>query len=165
VKTNPDPVIPPPALQPVKGKGTYATVRNGDTVAKLAADHYGRVDDNILSIVRKANPNIPSIDVVKTGQKVFLPKLASVSAAGSQVLYSVSVSSYHSMAEAKAVFSDLLARGYDATIYPYLDESRNTWYRITIGTFNSRQEAVTYTLKLKDSGFPYAKPVKISMED
>ena len=82
-----------------------------------------------------------------------------------RVLYSVSVASYHSVAEAKAVFLDLLNKGYEATIYPYLDEQGNTWYRITIGTFDSRTNAIGYSGELKEKGFFYAKPVKISMED
>jgi phage tail protein X len=141
------------------------TVRAGDTVAKLAADHYGKVDDGILLAIRKANPGIPNIDIVQVGQKVNLPPLDRMGQAALQVLYSVSVSSYHSMNEAKAVFSDLLARGYQTTIYPYLGDNNKTWYRITIGTFTSKQDAIDYTRKLRDSGFPYAKPVKISMED
>lgn len=165
VDTRPDPIIPPPTVQQVKDGGTVVTVGSGDTVAKLAADFYGKVDDRILKAVQQANPRISDLDIVHKGQKVTLPQLSDAGGPASQVLYSVSVSSYHSIHEAKAVFSDLLSRGYQATIYPYLDEGDKTWYRITIGTFNSRQEAIDYTGKLRDAGFPYAKPVKISMED
>jgi type II secretory pathway predicted ATPase ExeA/phage tail protein X len=164
-KVQSDPVIPPPSVQPGKAGTKVVTVRSGDTVAKLAADHYGMVDDGILLVVRKANPGIPNIDIVQVGQKVNLPPLDRMGQAALQVLYSVSVSSYHSIQEAKAVFTDLLAKGYQTTIYPYLGDNDKTWYRITIGTFTSRQDAVDYTRKLRNSGFPYAKPVKISMED
>lgn len=161
----PDPIIPPPTEQPARDRGTVVTVGNGDTVAQIAADFYGKVDDGILKAVRQANPGISDLDVVHKGQKVTLPSLTESGGTASKVLYSVSVSSYHSIHEAKAVFSDLLSKGYQATIYPYLDEEDKTWYRITIGTFNSRQEAIDYTGKLRGAGFPYAKPVKISMED
>jgi type II secretory pathway predicted ATPase ExeA/phage tail protein X len=165
VKTRPDPVIPPPTVQPAGHSGTVVTVNEGDTVAKLAADFYGKVDDHILKAVKKANPDLTNVDMVHKGEKISLPPLASTGRTASQVLYSVSVSSYHSMYEAKEVFSDLISKGYQTTIYPYLDDTNNTWYRITIGTFNSRNEAINYTRKLRDAGFPYAKPVKISMED
>ena len=51
------------------------TVGPGDTVAKLAARHYGRVDSGILDIVRKANSNLGNIDLIYEGQKINLPAI------------------------------------------------------------------------------------------
>lgn len=163
-KDKAQPVIPPSLEKPAsnKTKGTVVTINEGDTVAKLAADFYGRIDEGILKAVKAANPDLPNMDLVYKGQRINLPQLG-VSA--EQVLYSVSVASYHSMNEAKAVFSDLITKGYQATIYPYLDSQQKSWYRITIGTFTSRQDAIDYTKQLRSSGFPDAKPVKISMEE
>lgn len=162
-KPGSEPVIPQTIEQAPAPKlqGTVVTVNYGDTVAKLAAEHYGRVDDRILKAVKEANPGLPNMDLVYKGQKISLPQLG----AGGQVLYSASVASYHSMDEAKAVFSDLSNKGYKATIYPYMDDQENTWYRITIGTFSSRQDAILYSKQLREKGFPFAKPVKISMEE
>ncbi len=162
-KTPPEPAIPPTIREegPAR-KGAVLTIREGDTVAKLAADYYGRVDPQILKTIKAANPEISSIDRVHRGQKIFLPKLKAQS---QQVLYSVSVASYHSIDEAKAVFSELIGSGYQAVIYPYLDEGQKNWYRVTLGTFSSRQEAIEYARQLQNKGFPYAKPVKISMEE
>jgi hypothetical protein len=42
--------------------GTTVTVGDGDTVAQLAAMHYGKVDADILQAVRKANPSINNIE-------------------------------------------------------------------------------------------------------
>jgi len=160
-KTEPRPVIPPTVERPLKQRGKVVTVSSGDTVAKLAAEYYGRVDERILKAVKEANPGLSNIDLVYKGQKISLPQLE----AGQRVLYSASVASYHSMDEARAVFSDLTSKGYKATIYPYMDDKENTWYRITIGAFTSRQDAILYSKQLREKGFPFAKPVKISMEE
>ena len=69
------------------------------------------------------------------------------------------------MEEAKAVFKDLVSTGFDATLYPYMSTEGKTWYRITIGTFESEDEAIVFANKLKGKGFLYAKPVKITLED
>ncbi|MBN2298574.1 MAG: AAA family ATPase [Deltaproteobacteria bacterium] len=159
--TRNDPPIPPSMNEPEQEKGRLVTVSVGDTIAELAADYYGRVDAGILQSIRAANPDLANIDLIYEGQEIFMPAVQTVP----RVLYSVSVASYHSVAEAKAVFLDLLNKGYQATIYPYLDTQGNTWYRITIGTFDSRSDAIGYAVELKDKGFFYAKPVKISMED
>ncbi|HHO76354.1 MAG TPA: hypothetical protein ENN05_07980 [Deltaproteobacteria bacterium] len=156
-----DPPIPVSMNEPELEKGRIVTVSVGDTIAELAADYYGRVDAGILQSIRMANPDLSNIDLIYEGQEIIMPAVQTVP----RVLYSVSVASYHSVAEAKAVFLDLLNKGYQATIYPYLDAQRNTWYRITIGTFDSRGDAIGYAGELRDKGFLYAKPVKISMED
>jgi len=155
------PPIPPPLIESQMPKGKLITVNTGDTVAELAADYYGRVDAGILDTIKDANPDLEDINLIYKGQELLMPYIESVPS----VLYSVSVASYHSITEAKAVFIDLLKRGFDATIYPYVDTRENAWYRITIGTFNSRRDAIDYSGDLKDKGFFYAKPVKISMEE
>lgn len=151
----------PPPVEPVRPQGTVVTVVSGDTVAQLAADYYGRFDSEILRAVKQANPDLRNVDLIYEGQKIFLPQVN----IAPQVLYSVSVASYHSMNEAKTVFLDLVGKGYQATIYPYLDDNGNTWYRITIGTFTARQDAINYSRELLDKGFFYAKPVKVSTEE
>lgn len=154
-------VIPPPLMEPEMPQGTVVVVVPGDTIAQIAADYYGRFDSEILRAVKQANPDLRNVDLIYEGQKIFLPQVN----IAHQVIYSVSVASYHSMNEAKAVFLDLIGKGYQATIYPYLDDNTNTWYRITIGTFMARQDAIDYSKELLDKGFFYAKPVKVSTEE
>ena len=151
----------PPSLNEIQRNiGATVTIGTGDTIAKLAAKHYGRVDTDILQAVRKANPSINNINLVYEGQKVYLPNIQNTA----RVMYTVSVASYHSINEATAVFVDLVKQGFQATIYPYLDSQGNTWYRITIGTFANQDDAKKYGQQLKAKGFFYAKPVKVSLE-
>jgi general secretion pathway protein A len=154
------PPVPPSLTGLQKNSGTMVTIGAGDTIAQLAAVHYGRVDADILQAVRKANPSINNIDLVYEGQKVYLPNLQDTA----RVMFTVSVASYHSVHEATAVFVDLVKQGFQATIYPYLDSQGNTWYRITIGTFANQDDAKNYAQQLKAKGFFYAKPVKVSLE-
>lgn len=156
------PILPsPPPAQAKNLHGTVVTVKAGDTVAKLAAEYYGWIDIGILQAVKNANPEIPNIDLIHRGQKISLPQLS----IAPHVLFSVSIESYNSMDDAKTSFTGLIGKGYQATIYPYLDNQEKTMYRVTIGTFTSRQEAIEYARQLQAKGFPYAKPVKISMEE
>jgi phage tail protein X len=152
--------VPPSFNEIQRNIGTTVTIGAGDTIAQLAAKHYGRVETDILQAVRKANPSINNIDLVYEGQKVYLPNMQDTT----RVMYTVSVASYHSVHEATAVFVDLVKQGFQATIYPYLDSHGNTWYRITIGTFANQDDAKKYTQQLKTKGFFYAKPVKVSLE-
>ncbi len=136
------------------------TVGKGDTVARLAARHYGRVNTEILDLVGRANRDLGNIDLIYEGQKIYLPPLGNAV----RVMFTVSVASYHSINEATAVFLELVKKGFQATIYPYLDSQENTLYRVTIGTFSSLDKADEYARQLKDQGFLYARSLKVSVE-
>jgi general secretion pathway protein A len=152
--------VPPTMGEQKQTIGVTIAVGPGDTVAKLAARHYGRVDSGILAIVRKANSNLGNIDLIYEGQKINLPPITDTA----RVMFTVSVASYHSINEATAVFLDLVKKGFKATIYPHLDTQGNTWYRVTIGTFKEQDKADVYAQQLKTQGFLYAKFVKVSVE-
>lgn len=146
--------------EPTQDGGVTVTVGSGDTVARLAARHYGRVDAKILDLIGRANRGLNNINLIHEGQRIYLPPLSDTA----RVTYTVSVASYHSINEATAVFLDLVKKGFQATIYPHLDSQGNTWYRVTIGTFPNKGKADEYAGQLKDQGFLYAKSLKVSVE-
>lgn len=140
--------------------GITTVVGSGDTVAKIAARHYGRVDPGILDLIRKSNGNLGNMDLIFEGQKIYLPPVADTR----RVLFTVSVASYQSINDATAVFLDLVRKGFKPTIYPFIDSRGNTWYRVTMGAFQDKNEAEVYLRQLKTRGFTYAKTVKVSLE-
>ncbi len=152
--------VPPAFGDQKQTTGVTMKVGPGDTVAKLAARHYGRIDSGILDMVRKANSDLGNIDLIFEGQRIKLPAITDTA----RVMFTVSVASYHSIDEATAVFLDLVKKGFKATIYPHLDTQGNTWYRVTIGTFREQDKAEVYARQLKTQGFLYAKSVKVSVE-
>jgi len=155
------PPIPPAMIEQEKSTGVWITVKEGDTLAGIAIIHYGKVSDKILMDIKEANPAIEDVDIIHEEQKIFIPNISGLTS----TLYSVSVASYYSIEEAKAVFDDLINRGFNATIYPCIDSKGRNRYKLTIGVFGSKQEAISYSKILEEMGFLYVKPVKISMED
>ncbi len=143
-----------------KTMGITTVVGSGDTVAKLAARHYGRVDSVILDHIRRANGDLGNIDLIYEGQKIYLPPITDTA----RILYTVSVASYQSISDASAVFLDLVKKGFKPTIYPYLDTRGNTWYRVTMGAFQNENKADNYAQQLKNRGFSFARPVKVNVE-
>ena len=51
-------------------------VKNGDTLAELAISVYGHVNDNILKLIKKFNPEIKDIDLIEKNQKIVFPPLS-----------------------------------------------------------------------------------------
>ncbi|MHC1725257.1 MAG: AAA family ATPase [Syntrophobacteraceae bacterium] len=51
------------------------TVKKGDSIFKLLADMYGRVDQRLVKSFKDLNPQIQDIDKVKVGEEILLPKM------------------------------------------------------------------------------------------
>ena len=49
------------------------TVKANDSLSGIITKRYGKVDDEILALIRKANPQINSIDHIEVGWKIVLP--------------------------------------------------------------------------------------------
>ncbi|HOM29806.1 MAG TPA: AAA family ATPase [Deltaproteobacteria bacterium] len=150
-RTGPGPTPAPQAWR--TGGARSVVVGPGDTLAKIAARHYGRVDAGILRLLAQANRDIRDINLVYEGQRIILPPVSSQA----RELYTVSVAAYRLIDEATPVFLDLVKRGYPATIYAVKDADGKVWYRVSIGTFTSVEEANGYAGRLRAEGFRFAK--------
>jgi len=136
-------------------------VRVGDTLAKLAMEHYGRADGEILGRIKEQNPHIRNINMIDVGQTISFPPLTSDPLAGS---FTIHVASYKPLRVAQEKFSTLLANDYEAYLIPVIIPSKGTLYRITIGNFPSMEKAEAYASELlKKPEFEYARVVAVEM--
>ena len=64
-------------FSPEKNKELFQTVivKDGDTLAQLAIDFYGRADEDILKLIRLHNTKIRNINIIRVGQKLIFPPL------------------------------------------------------------------------------------------
>jgi len=66
----PEPAVQPPAASAGTGKGQQYTIRPGDTLGRLAREHYGNA--MLWTIIVEAN-NIKNPDLIYPGQVFFIP--------------------------------------------------------------------------------------------
>ena len=51
------------------------TVKERDTLRKIALMRYGRADSEVIGLIQKANPKIKDINYIIIGQEIVLPEL------------------------------------------------------------------------------------------
>ncbi len=147
---------------PLNG-GEEITVKEGDYLAKIAMNVYGRADRDILEMVKKHNPQIRDINSISVGQVIVFPDLSRPS---QEKIYTVHVASYRPGRAAQEAFRSLLEAGYDVFIVPFTSPQKQLIYRITIGNFKDEEGAKAYAGELlTKTEFDYANAVKLEMSD
>lgn len=160
----PSEAAPPPiqAEAPAAVKepmGRIVVVKSGDTLTGLAAEIYGWTDRNVVQLLERSNPSIKDIDRIEVGQKILFPPLPD-SRVGPT--FTVHVATFKPLGFARKLFERLMAEGHEAYIIPVNDLGQGKAFRVTLGNFDSLEEAEGYAAKvLKEGISDYARAVRV----
>ena len=132
------------------------TKRN-DFITSLALREYGILNNTILDIIKRANPEIKDLNQISTGQKINLPPLDmdSIIVESSKGVYSIhliTLRTFDAVRNYTNKFADEKSR---ISISPVNIAGSKPWYRITMGDFASREEAVEIAQSIQSGTLPY----------
>ena len=145
----------------VDDKETWKTfiVKEGDTLLRLVTTVYGWADANNLKLVRKYNPQIEDIDRIAVGQKIIFPPLPALNPGPT---FTVHIGSFRSLEGTRDLFQKSMREGYEVYILPSYDLRNGKVFRVTLGNFNSRQEAEDFAATVLDKGVSgYARVIHL----
>ncbi|MDY6971064.1 MAG: AAA family ATPase [Thermodesulfobacteriota bacterium] len=137
------------------------TVKRNEWLSDISLKRYGKVNDQILAFIQRANPHIKDTDYIEVGWKIVLPDFNQGSPAND--LYSVHIASLREFSDAYTLFSNLAREGYEVYLIPISIPKRGHWYRVSVGKFEGEKAALEYAKGLLASrSFQYAKPMHIA---
>jgi len=145
----------------VDDKETWKTfiVKEGDTLLRLVTTVYGWADANNLKLVRKYNPQIEDIDRIAVGQKIIFPPLPALNPGPT---FTVHIGSFRSLEGTRDLFQKSMREGYEVYILPSYDLRNGKVFRVTLGNFNSRQEAEDFAATVLKGGLSdYARVIHL----
>ena len=136
-----------------RGKANYSIVitKQGDILSKIIYKEYGFINDNIYEMIKSANPEIQDIDQIKIDQTIVLPKLD----IDSQIvelapdIYSFHIASFRSYSRVKNYLTNLIENNYPIYVIPVKGFGKTTWYRIMVGQFTKRDDAIKFAKTIK----------------
>jgi cell division septation protein DedD len=70
--------------------------------------------------------------------------------------YTVNIASFRDKGNADRLMKELEEKGYEAFIEKVNIAQKGTWYRVAMGRFSSREEALTFAQGLKEKGISYS---------
>ena len=134
----------------------FIETKNGTNIYDILVREYGLVNQGLLQKIKNANPNFSETRLLRAGEKIFLPALAEPNAANLK-RYAVHVFSYRKYQAALDQYSALKQKGYDAALISVRIPNEGQFYKITVGSFHSKNQAERFRRNLlKQTNFNYA---------
>jgi hypothetical protein len=141
---------PAATLAPVErgAKAREVVVAPGEVFSAVIARNYGRAELTLIDVVKSANPDVTSIDVLRPGQRLKLPvyepgKLVEKADGGRYRLHLMTTWENQDQALQK-LRSAVAKLGRQVTVVPINMTQHETAYRVLVGDFGDRREAEAF---------------------
>jgi phage tail protein X len=152
-----------------RGKAEFeeiVTVKAGENIFALCRRYYGLTNATLMDIVLDFNPGLENAHFIRVNQKIKLPRMTE-----ELLILENSDQTYHIHAgtfadpDASRRYSDVSAlRGKDIEVIPRKVSPGDTWYRVVIGRFDNREEALKMIRLLKGRGLVPSSRVESDKE-
>jgi len=160
----PDRVNPaPPSIEAV-----HRTVLEdeGGSLYFLALNYYKKANETLYELILQANPSIEDVRNIDDRQEIIVPVITAESyikkIPGGD--YRVYIGTFTSYARAAAYSQKVDSAKKLVFIDPHEFSSQETWYRLTVGDFKDKEEALKMVSLLEEKGIIYIPPELDVME-
>ena len=140
-----------------RGKAEFeeiVTVKAGETVFELCRRYYGLTNATLMDIVLDFNPGLENANVIRVNQKIKLPRMKEelLILENPDQTYQIHAGTYANP-DASRWYSNVSAlKEKEVKVIPRKVSPGNTWYRVVIGQFDNRDEALKMIRLLKGRG-------------
>jgi hypothetical protein len=157
----PEPEEPAPADTEAPGDARSVVLKEaGGSLYFIALQQYGKADETIFDLILQENPSIGDVRKIDDRQKIVVPHITAESyiAGSAQDGYSIHVGTYETAEWADIYGARVKSADKRVFVEPRQFSSQDTWFRLLIGHFNSREEARQTVIALVKRGLIYLPP-------
>lgn len=128
------------------------SVKTGESISILAKKYYGRSNITRCDLILNANPDIADANIIAVNQNVRIPKIAAdcLVVQLSDRTYKIHVGTFGNPQFAELYRNDPSLAGKAVEIVARKAAPGETWYRVLVGKFNNKEEALKMIYVLKD---------------
>jgi phage tail protein X len=165
------PPVASPALQqpeltastvvpPQEDARTVVLKEEGGSLYFIAMRHYGKADETIYDLILQANPAIVDVRKIDDQQKIVVPSITAESYVKGSVQdgYRIHVGTYETAQWADIYGARVKSAEKRIIVEPQQYSSRDTWYRLMLGDFTHKEEALQTVRALAKKGMIYMPP-------
>jgi phage tail protein X len=167
------PVLAPPAVPPLAPEEpapadisagqdvrTVMLQEGGGSLYFIAQKHYGKANETIFDLILQANPSIADVRKIDDRQNIVLPPITAESYVQGNARdgYRIHVGTYDTAQWADMYGSRVKHTDKQVVVEPRQFSSQDTWYRLLIGDFNRKEEALQTVSALVKRGLIFLPP-------
>jgi type II secretory pathway predicted ATPase ExeA/phage tail protein X len=129
-------------------------IRKGQTVSQLTQKYYGRVDLTLIDFLLDLNPEITNVHLIMVDQEIKIPHITKelLVIRSPDRTYEIHAGTFETPDPAKFYNDEPALKGKKIEILPRKVSPRETWYRVVIGRFDNKDEALKMISLLKEKG-------------
>ena len=143
---------PHPVLKEER-KEEIVTVKEGQTISSLAEEFYSTLNPALITFILDFNPEVTNADFITVGQKIRVPKPTEESLIlMADQTYKIHVGTFVTPESQTLYRNEPALKGKEIEILPRKVSPKTTWYRIVIGKFDYKEEALRTAGLLKEKG-------------
>jgi hypothetical protein len=133
---------------------------NGGSFYSLARKHYQKANETIFDLIVQANPTITNVRRISDRKKITLPVITSESylEKTDDGTYQVYIGTFETYVLATAYSKKVDKQGKLFSIKAHQFSPQDTWYRLTMGDYNNKRDALETAKLLKEAGLIYISP-------
>ena len=149
-----------PAISRKESPHTAVFKEEGGSLYALALKHYRKANETIFDLILSANPDITDVRKIGDGQHITLPVItpASYVTRLSDGGYRVHIGTFETFESAVIYSKKISTTKKLLAIESHEFSSRDTWYRLTLGDYSNREEALQAAVLLKEKALIYIPP-------
>jgi len=132
----------------------------GGSLYFIALKHYGKADETIYDLILQANPAITDVRQIDDQQKIVVPSITAESYVKGSVQegYRIHVGTYETAQWADIYGARVKSAEKRIIVEPQQYSSRDTWYRLMLGDFTHKEEALQAVDTLVKKGLIFLPP-------
>ncbi len=149
-----------PAVSREKDDPIAVLKLEGGSLCFLALKHYQRANETLFDLILKANPHITDVRQIDDDQKITLPVITPESyiEKGYDGMYRVHVGTFESPEVASLYYNKVSGLEKILNLDSHKFSPEDTWYRLMISFFTSKEEALKTVNLLSEQGIIYIPP-------
>ncbi len=130
------------------------TARKNDCITSLGQKFYHNTNETLLDFILETNPEIANIHLIRVDQQIKIPEITGESLIirspdGSFKIY---LGTFLSSESAEVYHREPVLQGKEFEVIPRKVSPNDTWYRITVGKFNNKEECLEVISILREKG-------------
>ena len=156
---------PPPATTSHTGTEIrvkeIVEVKQGTSLYSIAYHYHKVADETFIDRILKLNPEITNPNLILVSQKIKIPEMAesSLSVRISEDLYKLHLRTFRNQKIAEQYRRGVAAMGKEIEIVPWKVSPTETWYRVMVGSFVTKDEGLKFIEEIKQKGFSIIPPI------